>query len=146
MRDNRAVRFTERELTVAVDAVARQLFGATRPPWRRGGVDEAWESLPTIEKYNRRAGVGEVVLPALQQLPERPTVGATPEFTAEEYAAAAEAASRALVEAREPGGWDKTPERKRKVLARTAEAFTRSAIQAMPVRQDPDDLTVPDHL
>jgi hypothetical protein len=140
------VRFTEREMTVGVDAVARALFAATRPPWRRRSVDAAWEALPSIERYNRRAAVGETVLPVLQALPERPTVGAHPPFTPEEYAGAAEAASRDLLEHRRPGSWDAMPERRRKRMVRTTAALTRTAVEAMPVRQDPDDLTVPDHL
>lgn len=140
------MRFTEREMTVAVDAVAQQMFAATRPPWRRGGVEQAWEELPRIDKYNRRAAVGETVLPALQALPERPTVGQPPTFTDDEYAAAAEVAARTLLEQRKPGEWEKLPERRRRLLVRSAAAITRQAVAAMPVRQDPDDLTVPDHL
>lgn len=140
------MRFTERELTAAVDGVARRLFAATRPPWRRRGADVAWEALPPIEKYNRRSAVGEMVLPALQALPERPAVGARPVFEAQEYAEAAEAASRQLLEHRKPGAWDTMSEGRRRRLVRTTATLTRSAVQAMPVRQDPDDLVVPDHL
>jgi hypothetical protein len=140
------MKFTEREMSTAIDAVARRLFAATRPPWRRGSAEAAWQSLTTIERYNRKSAVGEMVLPALQALPERPTVGTPPVFEAGEYAEAAEAASRALVEHRSPGAWDKMPERRRRRLVKTAAALTRTAVKAMPVRQDPDDLVVPDHL
>ncbi|HSE09904.1 MAG TPA: hypothetical protein VLB29_14660 [Nocardioidaceae bacterium] len=140
------MRFTERELTAAVDGVARRLFAATRAPWRQKGVEDAWANLAPIERYNRKSAVGEVVLPALQALPERPTVGSHPEFTADEYAEAAEVASRALAEHRTPGAWDTMRDRQRKRLVRTTAALTRTAVAAMPVRQDPDDLVVPDHL
>jgi hypothetical protein len=140
------MRFTERELTAAVEGVARRLFAATRPPWRRSGVDAAWAALAPIDKYNRKAAVGVMVLPALQALPERPTVGARPEFSDDEYDEAAGAASRALLEHRSPGAWDKMPTRRRSRVVRTTAALTRTAVQAMPVRQDPDDLVVPDHL
>lgn len=133
-------------MTAGVDAVARHLFAATRPPWRRGKADAAWQALAPIEKYNRRSAVGEIVLPVLQALPERPTVGAPPAFSDGEYAEAAEAASRALVEHRKPGTWSTMPERRRKGMVRTTAALTRRAVTAMPVRQDPEDLTVPDHL
>jgi len=133
-------------MTTGVDAVARHLFAATRPPWRRRDIDADWEALAPIDKYNRRSAVGEMVLPALQALPERPTVGAVPAFDDTEYAAAAEAASRDLMEHRSPGAWDKLPERRRRRLVRATAALTRTAVSAMPVRQDPDDLTVPDHL
>lgn len=140
------MRFTEREMTVAVDTVARQMFAATRPPWRRGDVDAAWEELRPIDRYQRKKAVGETVLPALDALPERPTVGAHPEFSDEEYTEAATAGGRALLEQRSPGAWDRMPERRRRRLVRAAAALTRTAIRAMPVRRDPDDATVPDHL
>jgi hypothetical protein len=138
--------FTEREMTAAVDAVARRLFTATRPPWRRGAVEAAWERLPPIERYNRRKAVGETVLPALQALPERPTIGATPSFTDEEYAEAATAGSRALLDQRSAGAWERLPQRRRRRLVKAAAALTRTAVEAMPARRDPDDHTVPDHL
>jgi hypothetical protein len=140
------MKFTEREMTVAVDAVGRHLFAATRPPWRRGGADAAWEELAPMEKYRRRSFAGETVLPALVALPERPTVGARPEFSDEEYDEAAEEASRSLLESRKPGAWDAMSERRRKVLVRTTAVLTRHAVAAMPIRQDPDALVVPDHL
>lgn len=133
-------------MTVAVDTVARELFAATRAPWRRGASDAAWDQLAPIERYNRKAAVGEMVLPVLQGLPERPTVGATPVFTDAEYADAAEAASRALLEHRRPDAWEAMPERRRRRLVRSTAALARRAVAAMPVRQDPDNLIVPDHL
>lgn len=132
-------------MTTAVDAVARRLFAATRAPWRRDGGEAAWEQLPPMEKYHHRSVVGEMVLPALQSLPERPTVGARPEFSDAEYAQAAEGASRALLEYRRPGAWDTMSARRRRRLTNTTVALTRSAVEAMPVRQDPDALIVPDH-
>ena len=139
------MKFTEPELTVAVGAVARGLFAATRPPWRRGGHDEAWAGLTPVERYQRTATVGEMVLPALLALPERPTVGARPEFTSEEYAEAAEVATRGLLDHRSPGAWEKLPERRRRRLVKATAALTRSAVASMPLRQDPDALVVPDH-
>ncbi|HEX5769739.1 MAG TPA: hypothetical protein VFY11_02160 [Nocardioidaceae bacterium] len=140
------MRFTEREMTVAVDAVARRLFTATRMPWRRGGSDAAWEALAPIERYNRKTAVGETILPALLALPERPTVGARPAFDDEEYAAAAEVGARALLEHRSPDAWDRMPVRRRQRLVKANVALTRMAVDAMPVRQDPDAVVVPDHL
>lgn len=140
--------FTEREMTSAVDAIARRLFAA-RTPWRRRGSEAACEGLAPIEKYNQRAAVGEMVLPALQALPERPTVGHHPVFSADEYARAAETATRTVLEHRSPGAWDELPDRRRKRLVRSTAALTETAVKAMPVRQDPDDpkgLVVPDHL
>ncbi|GGO88818.1 hypothetical protein GCM10011584_16730 [Nocardioides phosphati] len=119
------MKFTEREMTVGIDRVAQQLFEATLAPWRKA-KDTAWELLPKFEKYQRRAAVGEAVIPALLALPERPTVGATPEFTKDEYAAAAG--------------------------SKPAAKLTKLVVEAMPVRRDPDallggdDFVVPDTL
>jgi hypothetical protein len=119
------VKFTEREMTVGIDRVAQQLFTATLAPWRRA-KEAAWDLLPKFEKYQRRAAVGEAVIPALLALPERPTVGATPEFTSDEYAAAAG--------------------------SKAAARLTRLVVEAMPIRRDPDavlstdDFVVPDTL
>lgn len=140
------MRFTEREMTTAIDVVARQMFSATRPPWRKGKAEDAWRELAPMEKYHRRSAVGEAVLPALVALPERPTVGARPEFTTEEYADAAETASRSLLDQRQPGAWDELPEKKRARMVRATAALTKAAVNAMPIRQDPDALVVPDHL
>ncbi len=133
-------------MTAAVEAVARGLFATTRAPWRRGGTDAAWQGLTRIEKYHRKSAIGEMVLPALQALPERPTVGAHPAFSDDEYTQAAESATRELLEHRSPGTWDTMPERRRRRLVQATSALTRSAVAAMPVRQDPDALVVPDHL
>lgn len=138
------MRFTEAEMTAAVEAVARQLYAATRPPWRRGGVDAAWREMKPMDKYRRKAAAGEMVLPALVELPERPTVGARPEFTAAEYEEAATTGTRDLLERRSPGSWASMPERRRRRLVRTTALLTRVGVRAMPVRQDPDALVVPD--
>ena len=140
------MKFTEPEMTAAVEAVARELFASTRAPWRRGRPDAAWEGLSPMEKYKRKSAVGELLLPVLQALPERPTVGAPPVFTDEEYAEAAETTGRALLEHRTPGVWNSMSERRRRRLLRASVAMARTAVAAMPVRQDPDNLVVPDHL
>lgn len=139
------MKFTEPEMTAAVEAAARHLFVATRPPWRRASAEAAWDALSRVEKYHRKSAAGEMVLPALVALPERPTVGARPEFTADEYVVAAEEAARQALERGTPGGWEQLPERRRKAHVRATAALTRLAVAGMPVRQDPDGLVVPDH-
>jgi hypothetical protein len=140
------MKFTEREMTVAVDAVGKQLYAAARPPWKRKTVDADWAELTAGQKYQRRAAAGEMVLPALLALPERPTVGTTPEFSDEEYAEAAKAGARQLVDQREPGAWDRLGARKQGSMVEATAALTRLAVVAMPIRQDPDAIIVPDHL
>ena len=140
------MRFTEHEMTVAVDAVARDLFVTTRPPWRRRGAQAAYNDLDRAQRYHRRAAAGEIVLPVLVALPERPTVGATPAFSDEEYADAAAAGSRQVLEHREPGAWEKQSTRQRTATVALAARLARIGVAAMPHRADPDALVVPDHL
>ncbi|HEY9566273.1 MAG TPA: hypothetical protein VIR30_21130 [Nocardioides sp.] len=140
------MKFTEREMTVAVDVVGKTLHAAKKPPWRRGSADAEWEQLKPIEKYHHRAAAGEMILGPLVALPERPTIGARPEFTDEEMASAAEESTRNLMEHRKSGAWERLSAKKRKVLVDSTVAFVRIGINAMPIRQDPDALIVPDHL
>lgn len=140
------MRFTEHEMTVAVDAVARRLHAATRPPWRRGDAEASYDALERMKKWRLKVTAGEVVLPVLTALPERPTVGARPEFTDAEVTTAAQAAGRDVMEHRKPGAWDAMATKRRARLVATAVELTRVAVAGMPVRQDPDALIVPDHL
>ncbi|GEP40273.1 hypothetical protein NPS01_39360 [Nocardioides psychrotolerans] len=140
------MRFTEHEMTVAVDTVARRLHAATRPPWRRGDAVAAYDGLERMKKWRLKVTAGEVVLPVLTALPERPTVGAKPEFTEAELTAAAQTAGRDVMEHRKPGAWDAMPAKRRDRVLATAVELTRVAVDGMPVRQDPDALIVPDHL
>lgn len=133
-------------MTAAVEAVARTMFAATRPPWRRRDVEAAWQRMAPMDKYQRKAAAGDMVLPSLTALPERPTVGARPEFSDEEYDEAARSATRDLLERRSPGSWDRASRGRRQRLVRATAALTRVGVHAMPVRQDPDALVVPDHL
>lgn len=145
------MKFTEREMTVAIEVVAKRMNAALRP-FKKVEAEDAWRSLAPYEKYVRKAAVGEAVLPALLALPERPTVGATPEFTDAEYAAAAEATTRQLLEVRAAGAWEKLSPRKRSKLVAAHAALTRQVVEAMPLRRDPDallgadDFVVPDSL
>lgn len=130
------MRFTEYEMTVAVDATARQMHRASRP-WRKATKAEAaWQELSALQKYQHRAAAGEMILPALVELPERPTTGATPEFSDAEYDAAAEAGARALVEQREPDSWERMPQRRRRRLVRATAMLTKAAVRAMPTREE----------
>lgn len=124
------MKFTEREFTVAVDELAQQLFAASRPRWKRKGVDEAWRELAPMEKYGLRTTVGDLALPVLVALPERPTVGATPAFSDEEWADAT-AAAFPDADADKQGA---------------AQMMARAAVELMPIRQDPDAIVIPDHL
>ena len=124
------MRFTERELTVAVDRLAEEAFAASLPRRKRKDADAEWRALTPIQKYGVRTTVADFALPVLLALPDRPTVGAVPEFSDDEWAQAAEA------------GFPEGDEAHRV----TATAMARTAVEVMPIRQDPDAIVIPDYL
>lgn len=141
------MKFTEREMTVAVEAVARQSFDALPKLLRRRAGAASWDELGKGARYPHLAAAGDLVLPGLTGLPERPTVGEAPVFSAEEYAEAAQTALRSRATSADgPDAWERLPERRRRRAVDAAADVLRAAVAAMPVRQDPDALIVPDHL
>ncbi len=140
------MRFTEHEMTVAVAGVARESFESLPGFMRRKAGAATWDELPKMARYRLLSASSKLVIPGLTALPERPTVGATPAFTDDEYAEAAESTLRQLADRAEPGTWDGLAERKRRKQVDAAAATLRVAVAAMPHRQDPDALIVPDHL
>lgn len=124
------MRFTERELTVAVDRLAEEAFAASLPRRKRKNGDAEWRALTPIQKYGVRSTVADFAIPVLLALPDRPTVGAVPQFSDEEWAEAGRSAF---------------PEGDEAQLT-TAVAMARTAIEVMPIRQDPDAIVIPDYL
>jgi hypothetical protein len=140
------MRFTEHEMTVAVAAVARQAFETLPGFMRRKVGASTWVELPKMDRYHLLSASSKLLIPGLTALPERPTVGATPAFSEEEYAEAAETALRERADRDEPGTWEGISERKRRKQVEAAAVTLRIAVESMPHRQDPDALIVPDHL
>ena len=124
------MRFTERELTVAVDRLAEEAFAASLPRRKRKSAEEEWRALTPIQKYGVRSTVADFALPVLLALPDRPTVGAIPPFSGDEWADAVHAAFPDADDAHRS----------------TALAMAQTAVAAMPIRQDPDAIVIPDHL
>ena len=118
------MRFTEHEMTVAVQAAARTVASG-----RRKRPD--WESLDPMQRYHVLEAVGGQVLPVLIALPDvEVAAGTRPTFTTAQVAAAVEGTLG------EGGG---RLRRKAAVAARTA--LVLQALAALPVRNDPDALT-----
>lgn len=131
------MRFTENELTLAVTAAAKTVLAA-RKDVRRGrqDVDTVWESLTRYERYQILQGVGGQVLSVLVALPDVDVEpGTAPTFT-----------DRQVREAVEAVVGDDLGRLRRAVALATRVALVKSALAGLPPRQDPDALTVPDHL
>jgi hypothetical protein len=129
------MRFTEHELTVAVTAAAKIVAGGTIG--RRGKGEEKWEAMSKIERYHLLEAVGGQVLPVLLALPDvEVEAGTRPTFTDAQIAAAVE----------QTMGETGIGRMRKKVALAARLTLVRTALAQLPVRQDPDALTVPDHL
>ena len=131
------MRFTERELTVALEGAAKSVLAAQDRTVRKGRrtADEAWAALTRYQRFQLLDGLGDQVLPVLMSLPDvEVEVGTRPTFTDAQISAAVEerlGAGKGI---------------KRKVVLQGRIALVKIALEAVPPRQDPDALIVPDHL
>lgn len=132
------MRFTERELTLALEGAAKTVLAAQDKDVRKGRrtADEAWQALTKYQRFQLLDGLGDQLLPVLVALPDvEVAVGTRPTFTDAQVRAAVE--ERAGADARGLRG---------KVVVQARVALVRAALQSVPPRQDPDALVVPDHL
>ena len=130
------MRFTEHELTVAVTSAAK-VVAAGKVGRRRAKDDDAWEAMSKLERYHLLEAVGSQVLPVLLALPDvEVEAGTRPAFTDEQVAAAVE----------QTMGETGVGRLRAKVAVAARVTLVRTALAELPIRQDPDALTVPDHL
>jgi hypothetical protein len=132
------VRFTERELTVALEGAAKAVLAVQDKTVRKGRrtADEAWDALTRYQRFQLLDGVGDQLLPVLVALPDvEVPVGTRPTFTDEQVGAAVEERLGAELKGV-----------RRKVLVKARTALVQVALANVPPRQDPDALIVPDHL
>jgi hypothetical protein len=135
------MRFTERELTVALEGAAKAVLAAQDKDVRkkRRTVDDAWEALTRYQRFQLLDGLGGQLLPALVGLPDVEVApGTRPSFTDAQVRATVD--DRLAVEQQGAKGL------KRRVQLEARVALVRIALEALPPRADPDALIVPDHL
>ncbi|MDN4160882.1 hypothetical protein [Nocardioides abyssi] len=133
------MRFTEHELTAALTGAAKTVFAAQDKDVRRGrrDVDEAWQALTTVQRFHVLDALGDQVLPVLVALPDvEVEPGTRPTYTDEQVTR--------VVEEKLGGGVAGRVRRALVVKGRVA--LVQAALAALPPRQDPDALIVPDHL
>lgn len=130
------MRFSEHELTRAIEAAAMTVLGTRRA--RRGrDVASVWAELTRYQRYQLLDSVGDQVLPVLVSLPDVVVLpGARPTFTDQQVADAVSARLDAT------GGG----RLRRAAVLRVRVALVQAALAGVPPRRDPDALTVPDHL
>lgn len=129
------MRFTEHEMTRAMEAAAKSVL-ALRRANRRRDVDVVWSEMTRYQRYQLLDSLGDQVLPVLVALPDvEVAAGSRPTFTDEQVTAAVQESMAA------DGG-----RLRRAVLLRARVALVQAALAGVPPRQDPDALVVPDHL
>ena len=132
------MRFTERELTLALEGAAKSVLAAQDKTVRKGRrtVDAAWAELSRYQRFQLLDGLGDQLLPVLVALPDVDVEpGTRPTFT--------DAQVRATVEERLG---EQAKGIKGRVRVEASLALTKLALAALPPRADPDALIVPDHL
>lgn len=133
------MRFTEHELTAALTGAAKTVFAAQDKDVRRGrrDVDEAWQALTTLQRFRLLDALGDQVLPVLVGLPDVDVEpGTRPTYTDEQVARTVE----------ERLGDGVAGRVRRALVVKGRVALVQAALAALPPRQDPDALVVPDHL
>lgn len=128
------MQFSEHQMTVAVDTIAKELFLARGMPWRRRKRAAAWETLDPFARYQHRAAAGEMILPTLAALPDAQAQGERATFTMPQLLEAAESGARALADQRAAGSWEAMSEKKRSRVVRLTAMLTHRALKAMPPR------------
>ena len=132
------MRFTERELTVALAGAAKSVLAVQDKSVRKGrrDVEEAWQELTKFQRFQLLDGIGDQILPVLVALPDVDVEpGTRPTFTDAEITAA--------IEERLP---DDVSGLKRRMLVQARMALVKVALEHVPPRADPDALIIPDHL
>ncbi|GAA2125943.1 hypothetical protein [Nocardioides bigeumensis] len=131
------MRFTERELTAALEGAAKSVLAAQDKDVRKGRrtPDEAWLALTRFQRFQLLDGLGDQLLAVLVALPDvEVPIGSRPTYTDEQVVAAIEQT-----------GAD-TSGLRAKVLLKARVALVQLALSQVPPRADPDALIVPDHL
>ena len=132
------MRFTERELTVALEGAAKSVLAAQDKTVRKGRrtADDAWAALTRYQRFQMLDGLGDQLLPVLVSLPDvEVAAGTRPTFTDAQISAAVEERLGLTCAGL-----------KRKVVLAGRVALVKLALEAVPPRADPDALIVPDHL
>jgi hypothetical protein len=132
------VRFTEHELTVALTAAAKAVLAAQNKDVRHGraDIDAVWDEMDRYRRFQILDQLGAQILPVLVALPDvEVAAGARPSYT-----------ERELTETVNGVVGDDVGKLRRAVIVKARTTLVRTALAALPPRQDPDALIVPDHL
>ncbi len=133
------MRFTEHELTAALNGAAKSVLAAQRKDIRKGKVEveEVWESMDRYQRFKLQDALGDQVLPVLIALPDVAVEpGTRPTFTDTQI-------TEVVEEKLGEGGGGRL---RRKAVVMTRVALVKVALASVPPRRDPDALLGPDDL
>ena len=137
------MRFTEHEMTAALQGTVRAAL-AEDPEQAQA----LWDAMPKFARFQALTLVGDQVLPVLVALPD--VVVETGSRATYDDATVAEAAAPLLAaewdRSQGDGSWDAQPAEDREAYLDHRVGLVQEVLAAMPPRQDPDALIVPDHL
>ncbi|WP_328829270.1 hypothetical protein [Nocardioides acrostichi] len=130
------MRFTENEMTRALEGAAKAVLGAQREVRKSGkDINDFWREMDRYQRYVVLDGLSGQVLPVLTALPDvEVESGTRPTFTDDQIREAVEATLGDVGRMR------------RAVEQRARIALVQAALAAVPPRADPDALIVPDFL
>ena len=125
-------------MTAALTGAAKAILAAKSKDVRRGraDIDTVWDEMDRYQRFQLLDQLGAQILPVLVALPDvEVATGTRPTYTDREV--------RETVEGLVGDGPGKL---RRAVVVQARTALVQSALSNVPPRQDPDALTVPDHL
>ena len=125
-------------MTAGLTGAAKAILAAKNKDVRRGraDIDSVWDEMDRYQRFQLLDQLGAQILPVLVALPDvEVATGTRPTYTDREV--------RETVEGLVSDGPGKL---RRAVVVQARTALVQSALSYVPPRQDPDALTVPDHL
>lgn len=132
------MRFTEHELTRALNGAAKAVLAAQNRGVRKGKADieQVWEQMDRFKRFQLLDSLGSQILPVLVALPDVEVApGTRPTFT-----------DRQILEVVESQVGEAGGKLRRKAVVAARVALVRLALDQLPPRLDPDALVVPDSL
>ena len=132
------MRFTEHELTAALTGAAKVVVANRRRGVRKGraDLDTVWDGMDRYQRFQILDRLGSQLLPVLVALPDvEVATGTRPSYS-----------DQVVAETVESVLGDGGGRLRRAVTVKTRTALVQTALAHVPPRQDPDALTVPDHL
>lgn len=122
------MRFTEHELTAAVNGAAKSVLAAKKLRKRGTDVDTAWEGLKPLERFKLLDAVGSQILPVLVALPDVDVApGERPSYS-----------TRQVQETVAEIVGDDLGRLQRAVAVKARTALVQTALAHVPPRVDPD--------